>query len=259
MPQFVSLKDFWCPEKITQYASTIIRGVDTYFLCRLLSCRTFMPSTQWIQEFVLTPEFKGKFWGPQPLPADFIDESPPVAWNREKFRCSICASEYLPNITKEHSMFANKCVVLSPNGDEELAKVLQMGKNDFEFTFVRWADTPQAQLEARMTEVTLKLVEETKAMNYEELLAHVIQKVNKASDRVFFQKSPLTQKVMNDINTGNSNSWQTRKWRYDHLLKGDISWAQAPVFIKDVTPVMDNDDVILNYVFAKTLAGITGK
>ena len=57
------------PRKITQYASTIIRGVDTYFLCRLLSCRAFMPSTQWIQEFVVTPEFKGKFWGPPPPPS----------------------------------------------------------------------------------------------------------------------------------------------------------------------------------------------
>jgi hypothetical protein len=160
---------------------------------------------------------------------------------------------------KEHFIEPNKCLLVSPNGCEGLGKMLGMDKDAHEFFFVIWASTAQSILENRLKEISLQLVDETKDMSYNELMQHVVSKVNHSCKRVYFERTEFSQKNRITINQVNSSKWgDKRKWRYNHLLADGFLRGKAPEFIKGVTPVMNNDDAIANFCYAKSLCCITG-
>jgi hypothetical protein len=256
VPQYTALADFWVPQRIIEYASCIVPGLDAFHLCRDMTCLSFFPEKDWIQEFRAS---QPGYWMP-PSPADdLIDADPPVAYDLGHYRCSECTKEYVPWKPKEHFIEPNKCLLVSPNGCEGLGKMLGMDKDAHEFFFVIWASTAPSILENRLKEISLQLVDETKDMSYNELMQHVVSKVNHSCKRVYFERTEFSQKNRITINQVNSSKWgDKRKWRYNHLLADGFLRGKAPEFIKGVTPVMNNDDAIANFCYAKSLCCITG-
>ena len=61
----------------------------------------------------------------------------------------MCGWECGPWVPKSNFTHPNKRVVISPNGDEKLAKLLNMDPNGHEFFFARWPDTSTSQLAHR--------------------------------------------------------------------------------------------------------------
>ena len=154
-------------------------------------------------------------------------------------------------------MSPNKLLPISPNGDPVLAKAMRMGAEDYDVHFVRWEATSQAIVQRRLQEIALDLCEETKDMNYNDLMSHCVAKINETSARVFFHKSFLTRKTVHHMNRINAGvDGQNKRWRYNHLLQGFYT-AQAPIYIEKETPMLTDDDVIRHFAYTKVLCGLT--
>ena len=264
VPQYVNTPLFWTPERVIDFASQIWEGMDNYYLCRALDCRRFCPNTSWIQEFrALTNEP----WVPAPacgwdhpsaeLTDAFVDEAPPVSYDLGHYRCSTCTQEYYPWLPKSHLMHPNKLLVVSPNGDKELAKTMGMGPEDADMFFVRWETTSKTILAHRLKEIALDLCESTKQMTHEQLMTHCLAKINSGASRIFFQEHQLSKRTIhltNRLNSGKDHNKQ--RWRYNHLLRGFYS-AQALEYIKDVSVVLTDDDVCRHYAYTKMMCGIS--
>ena len=212
---------FWVPERALDWASEVITGVDQYYLCRLSTCRAFMPNTAWIKE-------RDHDW----------------------YRCPVCASEYFPWKFKSTFITPNKVMVAAPP-DEETAAALSMVHGEHKVWLVLWEDTAQAVLARRMQEICLKLSVETQKLTPDELEKTVRNKVEANAERVFFQRRQLSKTVQDEID-GINASTSKRFWEYRHLEEG--FWAaQAPEF-NDGTPYMKNDDVVVMWAYAKEYA-----
>jgi hypothetical protein len=264
--QYVTTEHFWTPERILDYASKIVPGLDEYYVCRVDECGYFAPNTMWVQEFKantdecwLPLEDDPNSWNGKRVPHDFVDVAPPVSWDRGHYMCSMCLDRYEPWNPKNGYIPANKLLVCAPNGNEALARALNMDPQEVRFWYVWWADTPQAILQRRLQEIALQLVQETKEMNYEELLRHCVKKINAQAERCYFQRFEFKdqhRQTLNNINAGLTG--EKKRWRYNHLVEGFLA-NKAPPFIHDgpnKTVVMTNDDVITYFAYSKTLCGM---
>ena len=111
------------PERVLDYCSEILAGLDNYYLCRHKDCRAYMPNSQWVKQL-----------------------------EYDKFRCLLCTREYISWKKSGNRMLVNKVLVTSPNGDQELATELQMGMKEHLIWFVVWENTSSAILQRRMLE-----------------------------------------------------------------------------------------------------------
>jgi hypothetical protein len=264
IPQFVNTAQFWTPERILDYSSTVFEGVDNYYLCRNQDCRAFMPNTAWLIEFRALTEG----WVPtvdvgvpgmwQPVKAitdGFVDVSPPVSYDLGHYRCPCCFEEYQPWKDKSHRIRPNKLLVTSPNGDPELANRMRMGVDESRVHFLKWTTTAQTILERRFQEIALDLCEETKNMNFDALMKHCIAKIDQRSSRVYFEKQTLSQEIINRANRMNAGlDGDKRRYRYNHLLNGFLC-ARAPPYVEGQSVVLTDDDVIRHFAYTKMLCG----
>ena len=156
---------FWATEKVLDWTSQVLEGLDNYYLCRNEACRSFMPNTCWLKQV-----------------------------GHDCYKCPCCLRDYQPwSDMKPTNIKPNKILVGSCEGDIQMAMDMGMNPEDVFMWFVLWVDTPQAILERRMQEISLQLAEETRNMSTEELQELVGNKVNASSARTFFEKKCPTK------------------------------------------------------------------
>lgn len=213
---------FWAAEGALDWSSQLMEGLDNYYLCRNIDCRAFMPNTCWVKE--------GGY---------------------DHYRCPMCTREYQPwSCAKTTNILPNKLLVGSCNGDDDMAREMEMAAQEVRVWFVIWADTPESVLQRRMQEINLKLEEETRNMSSKELAELVHDKVNATSARIFFGQKCMPKTSITEIERLNTET--NRKWEYKHLLKGFLG-ACAPPYIKGQTPYYDNDDAITMWGYSRHL------
>ena len=264
VPQFACTEQFWVPERILQFASELAAGLDNHFVCRNEECLFFAPNTCWMQEYrPLTTDdarlyFQSLFDKAEPHKV-VIDRTPPTKSELHHFLCSLCGTEYLPWQQKSHFIPANKIAVAAPAGDKQLAAAMGLGPNEGRYWYVQWTDTATSIMEARLKEISLQLVADTRGMTHGELHEHCVQQINQNAMRTHFDRHRVPESTLLKVNRRNSGAdGDARKFRYNHLLEG--FWAaKGPQFIRDgpvKTPVLTTDEFITNFAYTKTLCGI---
>jgi ribosomal protein L22 len=106
-------------------------------------------------------------------------------------------------------------------------------------------------LEGRLKELAAKVTDTVSGMTPDEKLTYIKRYVQEKSARVYFRETQLTQWAVEECERLNRTS--ARKWQYEHLTRGFMS-AVAPPYVKDVTPVLDNDDALLMWAHARMLS-----
>ena len=247
-----------------QYSSELVEGADNYFVCRDETCIQFSPNTCWMQEYraLDTEEAEDYFLDlmyPGSKGTKLVDDAPPIASLLDHFRCSSCATEFLPWQTKSRFIPANKILVASPGGNPLLAAAMKMGANEVKYWYLEWGDTKTAVFTSRLQEISLRLVEETRNMNHTTLFEHCVRQIDLHSQRSFFERQQLSRGTMEKINRINSGKDGDRKhWKYDHLLDGFWT-AKGPEYVREglnKTVVLTTDEYVTMFAYTKTLCGI---
>ena len=170
---------FWATEKVLDWTSQVLEGLDNYYLCRNEACRSFMPNTCWVKQV-----------------------------GHDCYKCPCCLRDYQPwSTSKPTNIKPNKILVGSCEGDIQMAMDMGMNPEEVFMWFVLWVDTPQAILERRMQEISLELAEETRDMSTEELQELVRDKVNATSARTYFEE----KNVRREPAGGCEAQWPGRK------------------------------------------------
>ena len=293
VPQYTLTESFWVPESILDFSSKVKDGMDNFYCCRMRGCQYFAPNTNWLIEVKIWEELQkvsavsgeapppARVWAdPQKVfeifgdtmgklrlwPKASLEPVPPgmqvvvFVEDGAHYRCPMCFDKYEHWQNKSTRIPANKLVVTSPGGDEQLAREVDMEPNEVSFQYVLWVDTPTGILERRCQEIQLKLEQETKEMTYNQLKAHVLAKIAASSQKTYIKRMQVPAKVLSDLQWCNTNPACTERvyWRMNHLKDG--FWgAHAPAFVDDATVVHDNDDAVAMWAYSRTLCNLAKK
>ena len=88
-------------------------------------------------------------------------------------------------------------------------------------------------------------------MSEDEKLEYVKRHVDVSSARIYFEDRILSAETKAEIDHLNTSS--SRKWTYSHLLQGCRARV-GPAYEKNVTPVLDNDDALRMWAYARMCA-----